>query len=241
MIFSRSVLCVASLLLVGLACPPAVRGNEAYYIILFGAQTDPPHPKYAHTWAAYVRAYGERDDPRTWPLAVHTNSWLPATLHVVVVNPCPQTGTNLDLQTTLNHVMSNGANITEWGPHQIIPEMYERGIRGIDRLGSGEIKWCAIDGFSRRSNVKNCFHSISDVLDRRDTVRSGKPGSAAAGRVSVSPAIAFGRPMRSKRRSKSRSRKRIRSKSKSKSRSRSRSRMAKPAAVRSCSYSCSCS
>lgn len=157
------------LLLAGFPSVPRLSANEYCFIILFGAQREPSHPKYTHSWATYVRASGDGDDLRTCPLDVRTNSWLPATLDIQVWRPCPQRGVNLDLESTLRFVMAENANITEWGPHQITPETYERGIRELERLNAGAIRHRAIDGFSRRSNIKNCFHSISDVLDRRDS------------------------------------------------------------------------
>ena len=160
---------IALVVAVAFTCAAPLRANEAYYIILFGAQSDPPHPKYAHTWATYVRAHGAGDDPRTYNLEIRNNSWLPANLNIQVWRPCPQQGANLDLKSTFDLVMAEGSIISEWGPHQITPEIYGRGIREIDRLESGVIRYRAIDGFSRRSNIKNCFHSISDVLDRRDS------------------------------------------------------------------------
>jgi hypothetical protein len=167
-ILGRSV-ALAVLVAVAVTCVAPLRANEAYYLILFGAQREPPHPKYAHTWATYVRAHGEGDDPRSYALAIRNNSWLPANLNIQVWRPCPQQGANLDLKSTLDFVMAEGSLISEWGPHQIPPEIYWRGIREIERLESGEILYRAIDGLSRRSNIKNCFHSISDVLDRRDS------------------------------------------------------------------------
>lgn len=160
---------IAVLVLSSCVAGGRLQANESYYIILFGAQRIPPRARYAHTWATYVRAIGDGADLEACALDVQTNSWLPANLNVQPLRPCPQEGVNLDLETTLRFVMAERSTIAEWGPHQITPEIYERGIREIERLNAGTIRYRATDGFSRRSNVKNCFHSISDVLDRRDS------------------------------------------------------------------------
>ena len=160
---------IALVILGACFAPPRLHAGETYYILLFGAQREPPRARYAHTWATYVRAVGDGDDRSNYKLEARTNSWLPADLDVRPWKPCPQQGVNLDLEASLRFAIAERANIAEWGPHEILPEIYERGISEIQRLDEGSIQYRAVDGFSRRSNIKNCFHSISDILDRRDS------------------------------------------------------------------------
>jgi hypothetical protein len=150
---------------------PELCAAERYFIILFGAQSEPPRAKYAHTWSAYVKATGEGDDVDSYHLHVRTDSWLPPDARVQVWRLRPQEGRNFDLYTTFDIVLADRDTIAEWGPYETDFEAYRRGTNEIDRLEAGIIKYRAIDGPSRRSNIKNCFHSISDVLDRQDSRR----------------------------------------------------------------------
>jgi hypothetical protein len=157
-------------MLLGLAAASQLHAEEYYYAIFFGAQATPRRPKYTHTFATIVKATGEGRDMSKYRLEVHTCSWLPETLELYVWKLRPQRGVNLDLESTLKLMVDNREETSEWGPYQIPPESYERGLREIQRLDSGAEKYRAIDGLSRDSGVSNCFHAISD-LDRDSSRR----------------------------------------------------------------------
>src|SRR5262245_58010251 len=72
---------------------------ERYYVLVFGSQSHPKQLRYTHTWATFVRAVGEGDDPNGWAVYQHTISWLPRTLEVRVWDPFPEPGINLDLSS----------------------------------------------------------------------------------------------------------------------------------------------
>src|SRR5436305_11414851 len=92
------------------------RGEESYYVMIFGSQSSPKLLRYTHTWATFVRAVGEGPDPSRYALQVHTISWLPQTLEVHVWRPWPEPGVNLDLYQTLEVVRTNRESVTMWGP-----------------------------------------------------------------------------------------------------------------------------
>jgi hypothetical protein len=158
------------LVLLGLAFASPVQADEILYVLFFGSQSNPRRMKYTHTWATIVKATGEGKDLDKYRLEVNTCSWLPATLNVRVWRLRPETGVNLDLDSTIIAMLENDEEITEWGPYQIAETSYERGLGQILRLDNGEYKYRAIDGLSRASNIANCFHSISD-LDRENSRR----------------------------------------------------------------------
>jgi hypothetical protein len=147
-----------------------LRADESYYVIFFGSQSTPRRPKYTHTWGTIVKATGEGKDLSKYDLEVHTCSWLPATLNIRVWRLLPETGVNLDLDSTINLMLHNKEEIVQWGPYQISEQSYERGLRQIQRLDSGVYRYRAVDGLSRTSNIANCFHAISD-LDRESSRR----------------------------------------------------------------------
>src|SRR5438270_13790364 len=81
--------------------PSTARAGEVYYVMVFGSQSRPKQLRYTHTWATFIKATGEGDDPNAYDLEYNTISWLPATLEVKVLRPWPEPGVNLDLYQTL--------------------------------------------------------------------------------------------------------------------------------------------
>src|SRR3954454_23660419 len=88
-----------------LADPPSTaRAGEVYYVMVFGSESHPKQLRYTHTWATFIKATGEGNDPNAYALESNTISWLPATLEVKVFRPRSEPGVNLDLYQTLRAV-----------------------------------------------------------------------------------------------------------------------------------------
>src|SRR5689334_13334070 len=85
--------------LVVLATAP-VAANEAYYAVIFAAQTPDNQARFSHTFAAFVKV----DDAAAKNPAVHTSviSWLPANGNIRVVRLRPEPGKNFGLKETLD-------------------------------------------------------------------------------------------------------------------------------------------
>src|SRR5689334_7001698 len=73
------------------------RGDEFYYVMIFGSQSHPKLLQYTHTWGTFVRAVGEGPDANNYVLYQHTISWLPESLDVRTWSLLPERGVNLDL------------------------------------------------------------------------------------------------------------------------------------------------
>ena len=58
------------------------RGEEFYYVMVFGSQSKPKLLQYTHTWATFIRAVGEGPDANNYALYQHSISWLPQSLDV---------------------------------------------------------------------------------------------------------------------------------------------------------------
>ena len=97
------------------------RGEEFYYVMIFGSQSKPKLPQYTHTWATFIRAVGEGPDANNYALYQHTISWLPQSLDVRTWTFLPEPGVNLDLYQTLDAVYQDREHVTMWGPFQILP------------------------------------------------------------------------------------------------------------------------
>jgi hypothetical protein len=157
------------------------RGDEQYYLMIFGSQSSPKLLRYTHTWATFIRAVGEGPDPSNYALYAHTISWLPQTLEVNVWTPFPEIGVNLDLYQTLNAVYRNNEHVTLWGPFTIIPQVYERSLRVKQILDSGAAEYRAIST-PRNLLISDCIHAVAAVdpvfgRGHYPLIRIGKPAS----------------------------------------------------------------
>jgi len=158
-----------------LAAAGPVCAGERYYLIIFGAETERAEAKFAHSFATFVKATGEGDDPRGWCIEPHTISWLPASLDVHLWRFRPEPGVNLDLEATIDFCHSNAEGIARWGPYEIEKELYDRALEQIAHLESGAVKYKAIDSGFRTDTASNCIHAISD-LARKPRLRISTPG-----------------------------------------------------------------
>jgi hypothetical protein len=157
------------------------RGDERYYVLIFGSQSSPKQLRYTHTWATFVRAAGEGPDPSAYAIQAHTISWLPATLVVKVLRPWPEPGVNLDLYQTLAAMDANRESVTMWGPFVIGPQVYEKSLRVLQVIASGRAQYRAIST-PRNLLVSDCIHAVaaSDPIFGRGhypLIRIGKPAS----------------------------------------------------------------
>jgi hypothetical protein len=89
------------------------KGNEFYYVMIFGPQSEPKVLQYTHTWATFVRAVREAPT-RTTPPFTNTVSWLPQSLDVRTWSLLPEPGVNLDLYRTLEAAYRDREHVTMW-------------------------------------------------------------------------------------------------------------------------------
>ncbi len=136
--------------------------SEFYYVLVFGSQTHPKQLRYSHTWATFVRAVGDGPHSDAYAVEAHTISWVPSKLTVDVWSPRPDSGRNLDLESTFAMTDSHNENVTMWGPFQVGPEVYARSLQESQRLAGGQIRYRAIDG-SRDLLVSDCIHAVAAV------------------------------------------------------------------------------
>jgi hypothetical protein len=149
------------------ACVGEIQAGDAYYVLVFGSQRTPPQPNYSHSFATFVHAHWEGDEP--CPVAptveAHTISWLPANLIIRTLALLPECGHNFDLETTLQFVQGQGQRVSLWGPYQIEPDLYHRAMRQIALLESGQVRYRANDTDHRTDDVSNCIHAVSSIVE----------------------------------------------------------------------------
>jgi len=141
------------------------RAEERYYIILFGSQSTPRLARFTHTWATFVKTSGEDPDHSKRHIdEIFTISWMPADLKVRALRARPQEGVNLDLESTLAHALER-QRVSEWGPFEISPFIYNRAIERKAELESGAVRYKAVDPSfgTRAATISDCIHGISDI------------------------------------------------------------------------------
>jgi hypothetical protein len=75
----------------------AAKGDDFYYVMIFGSQSKPKLLQYTHTWATFIRAVGDSPDANHYAVYQHTISWLPQSLDVRTWSllPLPNSGGRL--------------------------------------------------------------------------------------------------------------------------------------------------
>jgi ABC-type phosphate/phosphonate transport system substrate-binding protein len=148
-----------------------------YYLCVFAYDSLPRQSQYSHTFATFIKS-------SAGSVEAHTISWLPTSKHIIVARTQSEPGMNLDLDQTLKFARDISARVYEWGPYRIRPELYERGLRQIERLNSGRIQYKVLDGAWRPDAASNCIHAVSDVdADDGYLTVDGAYGVAASARV----------------------------------------------------------
>ena len=157
------------------------KGDEFYYVMIFGSQSKPKLLQYTHTWATFIRAEGEGLDADNYSVYQHTISWLPESLDVRTWSLLPERGVNLDLYGTLEAVYRDREYITMWGPFRIQQTGYERSLWVKGVLESGAAEYRAIST-PRNLLISDCIHAVAAVdpvfgRGHYPLVRIGKPAS----------------------------------------------------------------
>ena len=139
--------------------------GERFYITLFASQSTPRIPRLTHSWGTVIHVV---DQGKGGPPLVeyHTISWLPATLEVRTWNFHTEKAVNLDLHETLRTVLANGERVSQWGPYECRPNLYNRFLVQKEFLDSGRIGYQAVDTVgesARKGDGCDCIHAMTDM------------------------------------------------------------------------------
>jgi len=63
----------------------AEESDESYYMTIFSAQADSRDPRRTHSFATFVKATGTGDAAKKSPIEIHTISWMPRSLDIMVL------------------------------------------------------------------------------------------------------------------------------------------------------------
>jgi hypothetical protein len=174
-----------------LAIPGEAAAADYYFMTVYGAQRPIINrPRYAHTWATFIRLSGEGNDLRRYRAQSFTISWMPRTLDVHPLDLQPEPGINLNLRDTIDWCDKNRVEIAQLGPYQVDVDLWNLAFRRFDRLERGELMYRASDIFNRpgrKPEVCNCIYAVLDLDGRNPAFRPvtlgfGNIGSAFVAR-----------------------------------------------------------
>ena len=181
-IFARFSTPIAILLVMASAHSRAQESNESYYMTIFSAQANSRDPRRTHSFATFVKAISTGDSAKDSPIEIHTISWMPASLDIVILRRQPERGANLDLESSLRWAESRNCRVSMWGPYQIKKELYDRAVEQEARLNSGQVLYKAIDRRFRPGAASNCIHAVADLDVDNGLLHSGQGRGEAASR-----------------------------------------------------------
>jgi hypothetical protein len=182
-IFARCSVFVPIALAMAGAPSRAQEPNSAYYMVVFSAQAKSNDPRLTHTFATFVKV--DKSDPTTAERTeIHTISWLPRSLNIVLFRRHPEPGANLDLESSLRWAVSRNFRVSMWGPYEIDKGLYDRAVRQEAHLNSGRVLYKALDRRFRPGIASNCIHAVSDLDIDNGLLNTGlKRGDAASRQV----------------------------------------------------------
>jgi hypothetical protein len=181
MLDRRSPMPALALGLLSLFFPAAAQltaAQERYYLIVFANQGAARDPRFAHTFATFVRARSSASSGNQ-VLEVHTISWMPASQRTAIFRLFPEPGALYDLQLSLAWAYSVHATVSTWGPYEIEKELYKRAVAQGRRLRAGGVQFKTVDG-RFRPNALNCVHAVSDIDTDQGRLHAGLAWGEAA-------------------------------------------------------------
>jgi len=181
-IFVRFWMSITALLVVASAPSRAQEPDESYYMTIFSAQANSRDPRRTHSFATFVKAAGTGDSAKDNPIEIHTISWMPQSLDIVILRRQPEPGVNLDLASSLRWAESRNSRVSMWGPYQINKELYDRAVEQEARLNSGQVLYKALDRRFRPGIASNCIHAVTDLDTENGLLHSGQGRGDAASR-----------------------------------------------------------
>ena len=180
--FARFLMSFVVLTVVASAQSHAQEAGESYYMTIFSAQANSRDPRRTHSFATFVKAIGTGDSAKDSPIEIHTISWMPRSLDIVILRRHPEPGANLDLESSLRWAGSRGCRVSMWGPYQIKKELYDRAVDQEARLNSGRVLYKAIDRKFRPGAASNCIHAVADLDIDNGPLHSGQGRGEVASR-----------------------------------------------------------
>jgi len=165
--------------------------EERYFMVPFAYEDKGNHPEMSHSFITLIRVFAKDKttnltpelptrEYKDWDFEALTISWLPADFmenpHLCVFegpgaqlfaskNQCPVSeGKNFSLKDTIKLAVDAKNAVAMWGPYEMPKEGFDRGVKRMRLLDSGEIKYRADDRMYQKEKVAiSCFHAMADL------------------------------------------------------------------------------
>jgi hypothetical protein len=151
---------------------------DAYYVVVFGAESRPQRPKFSHSFATFVHIPGGCPCGPPVPDAGlaewFTISWLPCKIELTPNVPFSEPGRNFDLPSSMEIAYAHCEEVTAFGPYQIEKELYCRALQHKRLLESGDVRYKLIDTTFNPRRVSNCIHALTSFNREHARVRIGR-------------------------------------------------------------------
>ncbi|HLN30209.1 MAG TPA: hypothetical protein VK395_20870 [Gemmataceae bacterium] len=151
-------------------------GEDSYFLLVFSWQRGETHLRCTHTLATFVKVTNGNSAADPCQFEAHTISWLPVKMEVHPWRLFPQKGHNFDLEESLHYAVSHNDRISLWGPFQIQEELYNLGLKQIEQLERGSVRYKLIDSGYFVSAACNCIHAVTDLDPPHRRLRLASPG-----------------------------------------------------------------
>jgi hypothetical protein len=164
---------------------------DRYFIVPFAYQHRDNRPARAHSFISVIRVFADDKQPRYTPgfrrgeyrnrnFEAFTISWMPADFDknqdLCVfdgfgsridpdLNKCPiVAGRCFKLPETLKLAVLFKNAVGMWGPYEVKKEAFELGVKRMELLDGGTIRYKADDRLTRKDRVAiNCFHAMEGL------------------------------------------------------------------------------
>ena len=137
--------------------PSETKGDEFYYAMIFGSQSNPKLLQYTHTWATFIRAVGEGTDANNYP-----SSSTPSVgcRNRLTSGPgaCSPSPASTSTCTGLSKPSTAIANTSRCGGRSGSTVVYERSLGVKEILDSGAAEYRAI------STPRNLLSATASML-----------------------------------------------------------------------------
>lgn len=170
---------------------PGKNTRDRYFIVPFAYENAGNDPELSHSFQAVIRVFADDKQPkltaglktRTYQnrnFEAFTVSWLPYDFDVNPdlcvfqgfgarlfpnMNKCPVSkGHDFRLDQTIKMGVAVKNAFCMWGPYEIKKEGFDLGVKRLQLLESGKIKYRADDrGYRARGEAINCFHAMAGL------------------------------------------------------------------------------
>jgi hypothetical protein len=165
--------------------------HDRYFIIPFAYQNEDNDPAFSHSFLSVIRVLADDKQSKLTPglekrtyknreFEAFTISWLPHDFatnpHLCVfdglgsrifptLNQCPvSVGRSFTLAETIKLAVNAKNAVCMWGPYEITEVGFDRGVKRLQLLNGGTIKYRADDRLYRKDRIAiNCFHAMAGL------------------------------------------------------------------------------